>query len=154
MQLSAKFSSIRLKVFVSTHLRCVYIYIYIFIHIHTYIVIPQLGNLVKSTTSLEKPLVKVQVTRQISLRSKDKIALEIVNKKLEELENKEPITSSTSRHRRLANLDIHTASSSSNKTSLESKEEIEQLENQFKVYTCEYLCIYVYIYNKYIHICI
>ena len=86
----------------------------------------------KSTTSLEKPLVKVQVTRQISLRSKDKIALEIVNKKLEELENKEPITSSTSRHRRLANLDIHTASSSSNKTSLESKEEIEQLENQFQ----------------------
>ena len=44
----------------------------------------------------------------------------------------EPITSSTSRDPRLATLDIHRASSSFSKNSLESEEEIEQLENQFQ----------------------
>ena len=42
-------------------------------------VIPQSGNLVKLIPSLEKPLVKLPLTRQTSLRSKDKTALEIVN---------------------------------------------------------------------------
>ena len=48
-------------------------------------VIPQLGNLVKPIPSLKKPLVKLPVTQQTSLRSKDKTSLEIVNQKLEEL---------------------------------------------------------------------
>ena len=42
-------------------------------------VIPQSGNLVKLIPSLEKPLVKLPLTRQTSLRSKDKTTLEIVN---------------------------------------------------------------------------
>ena len=50
--------------------------------------IPQSGNLVKPIPSLEKPLVKLSVTWQTSLKSKDKIALEIVNQKLEELVKK------------------------------------------------------------------
>ena len=95
-------------------------------------VIPQLGNLVKPIPSLEKPLVKLPVTRQTRLRSKDKTTLEIVNQKLEELVKKEPITSSTTRDPRLNTLDIHTTSSSRSKTSSKSEEEIEQLENQFQ----------------------
>ena len=42
-------------------------------------VIPQSGNLVKLIPSLEKPLVKLPLTRQTSLRSKDKTTLEIVS---------------------------------------------------------------------------
>ena len=97
--------------------------------------IPQLGNLVKQPIqSLEKPLVKLPITRQTNLRSKNKTALEIVNQKLEELVKKEPTTSSTSKDPRLNTLDIHTASSSSsnNKTSTEFEKEIEKLENQFQ----------------------
>ena len=91
--------------------------------------IPQLGNLVKPIPSLEKPLVKLLVTRQTSLRSKDKIALEIVNQKLEELVKKEPTISSTSRNPTLNTLDIHTASrsSSSNQASSKSEEEIKKI---------------------------
>ena len=91
--------------------------------------IPQSGNLVKPTLSLEKPLVKLLVTRQTSLRSKDKIALEIVNQKLEELVKKESTISSTSRNPTLNTLDIHTASrsSSSSQAFSKSKEEIKKI---------------------------
>jgi len=80
-------------------------------------VILQLGNQAKPILTLEKPLVKLPVTRQTNLRSKDKKALEIVTQKLEELVKKEPTTPSRSIDPRLAVLDTHTASSSSSKTS-------------------------------------
>ena len=54
-------------------------------------VILQLGNTSKSI-QLEKPLVKLPTTRQVGLKSRDKIALEIVIQKLEELVKKEPLT--------------------------------------------------------------
>ena len=95
-------------------------------------VIPQLGNLVWPIPSLEKLLVKLPITRQTSLKSKDKTTLEIVNQKLEKLVKKEPITSLTSRDSRLNTLEIHTTSNSSSNTSSESENEIEQLENQFQ----------------------
>ena len=41
-------------------------------------VILQLENLAKPIQTLEKPLVKLPVTRQTNLRSKDKTTLEIV----------------------------------------------------------------------------
>ena len=92
----------------------------------------QPGNQAKPIPTLEKPLVKLPVTRQTSLRSKDKTALEIVTQKLEELVKKEPTTPSTSIDPRLAVLDIHTASSSFSRTSSENEKEIEQLEDQFR----------------------
>ena len=54
-------------------------------------VILQPGNTSKSI-QLEKPLVKLPTTRQVSLKSRDKTALEIVIQKLEELVKKEPLT--------------------------------------------------------------
>ena len=62
---------------------------------------------------------KLPVSIQASRRSKDKIALEIVNQKLEDLVKKESGTCSAS---------------NSSQTSSKSKREIEQLENQFRDY--------------------
>ena len=84
----------------------------------------QPGNQAKPIPTLEKPLVKLPVTRQTSLKSKDKTALEIVTQKLEELVKKEPTTPSVSIDPRLAVLDIHTTSSSSSRTSSENEKEI------------------------------
>ena len=97
-------------------------------------VILQPGNQAKPSPTLEKPLVKLPTTRQTSLKSKDKIALEIVTQKLEELVKNEPITPSpdTTSSTKLQVLDVHIASSSSRRTSLDNKKEIEQLENQFR----------------------
>ena len=95
-------------------------------------VILQPGNQVKPNPTLEKPLVKLPTTRQTSLRSKDKTALEIVTQKLEELVKKEPVTSSPSSNPKLNVLDIHTTSSSSSRTSSNNEKEIEHLENQFQ----------------------
>ena len=72
------------------------------------------------------------MTRQTSLRSKDKTALEIVTQKLEEVVTKEPVTPSPIKAPQLNVLDIHTTSSSSSQASQESNKEIEQLENQFQ----------------------
>ena len=95
-------------------------------------VILQPGNQVKPILTLEKPLVKLPVTRQTSLRSKDKTTLEIVTQKLEQLVKKELITLSPSIDPRLAVLDVHMASSSSSQTTQEFDRDIEQLENQFR----------------------
>ena len=95
-------------------------------------VILQPGNQVKPILTLEKPLVKLPVTRQTSLRSKDKTTLEIVTQELEELVKKELVTPSPSIDPRLAVLDIHTASSSFSRTSSENEKEIEQPEDQFR----------------------
>ena len=97
-------------------------------------VILQPRNPSKPVQALEKSLVKLPTTRQTSLKSKDKTALEIVAKKLEELMKKEPVTHSpnTTSSSKLVVLDIHTASSSSSRTSLDNEKEIEQLENQFR----------------------
>ena len=124
-------------------------------------VILQPGNPSKPSPTLEKPLVKLPTTRQASLKSKDQTALEICLQKMEELVKKEPVipspdTTSSSRlvtldarkvprslekkkpiissstSRNLVVLDVHTASSSSSRTSLESEKEIEKLENQFR----------------------
>ena len=121
-------------------------------------VILQPGNPSKPSPALEKPLVKLPTTRQASLKSKDQTALEICLQKMEELVKKEPVTPSpntttssrlvtvdarkASRSsmkekpvvssptpRKLVVLDIHTASSSSSRTSSESEKEIEKLEN-------------------------
>ena len=72
------------------------------------------------------------MTRQTSLRSKDKTALEIVTQKLEEVVTKEPVTPSPNKAPQLNVLDIHTTSSSSSQASQESNKEIEQLENKFQ----------------------
>ena len=80
-------------------------------------VILQPGNQVKPNPTLKKPLVKLPTTKQTSLRSKDKTALEVVTQKLEELVKKELVTSSPSSNPKLNVLDIHIASSSSSKTS-------------------------------------
>ena len=88
-------------------------------------VILQPRNPSKPIPSLEKPFVKLPVTRQTSLKSKDKIALEIVTQKLEELVKKELVTPSPSKAPQLNVLEIHTASSSSNRTSSENKKEIK-----------------------------
>ena len=72
------------------------------------------------------------MTRQTSLRSKDKTALEIVTQKLEEVVTKEPVTPSPNKASQLNVLDIHTTSSSSSQASQESNKEIEQLENKFQ----------------------
>ena len=95
-------------------------------------VILQPGNQAKPNPTLEKPLVKLPTTRQTSLKSKDKTALEIVTQKLEELVKKEPVTPSPSKTPQLSVLDIHTASSSSSRTSSDNEKEIEHLENQFR----------------------
>ena len=92
-------------------------------------VILQPGNQVKPNPTLEKPLVKLPTTRQTSLRSKDKTALEIVTQKLEELVKKEPVTSSSSSNPKLNVLNIHITSNSSSRTSLDNEKEIEHLEN-------------------------
>ena len=92
-------------------------------------VILQPGNQAKHNPTLEKPLVKLPTTRQTNLRSKDKIALEVVTQKLEELVKKEPGISSSSSNPKLNVLDIHIASSSSSRTSLDNEKEIEHLEN-------------------------
>ncbi|KAL0013371.1 hypothetical protein SO802_000440 [Lithocarpus litseifolius] len=67
-----------------------------------------------------------------SLRFKDKTVVEIVTQKLEELVKKEPVTPSHSKGPQLAALDIHTASSSSSRTSSENEKVMEHLENQFR----------------------
>ena len=97
-------------------------------------VILQPGNPNKPVQTIEKPLVKLPTTRQTNLKSKDKTTLEIVAQKLEELVKKEPITPSTdiTSSSKLAVLDVHTASSSSSRTSSDNEKEIEQLENQFQ----------------------
>ena len=74
--------------------------------------------------TLEKPLVKLPTTKQTSLRSKDKTALEVVTQKLKELVKKEPVTPSPSNVPKLNVLDIHTASSCSSRTSLDNEKEI------------------------------
>ena len=123
-------------------------------------VILQPRNPSKPSPALEKPLVKLPTTRRTSLKSKDQTTLEICLQKMEELVKKEPITpsldtTSSSRlvtletrkvprspvkkkpvissptSRKLVVLDVHTASSSSGRTSSESDKEIEKLENQF-----------------------
>ena len=103
-------------------------------------VILQPGNPSKPIQTLEKPLVKLPITRQTSLRPKDKTTLEIVSQKLEELVKKEPVTpspntTSTSREPRdnwLITLEAYIASSSSSKTSSETEKEIKHLEDQFQ----------------------
>ena len=94
----------------------------------------QLGNPSKPSPALEKPLVKLPTTRQASLKSKDQTTLEICLQKMEELVKKEPVTPSpdTTSSSRLVTLDVHTASSSSNRAPSDSEKEIEKLENQFR----------------------
>ena len=97
----------------------------------------QPGNPSKPIQTLEKPVVKLPTTRQASLKPKDKIALEIVTLKLEELLKKEPVTpspvtTSSSKAPQLNVLEIHTTSSSSSRISSDNEKEIEQLENQFR----------------------
>ena len=60
-------------------------------------VILQPGNQAKPNPTLEKPLVQLPITRQTSLMSKDKTALEIVTQKLKELVKNEPVTPSPSK---------------------------------------------------------
>ena len=95
-------------------------------------VILQPGNPSKPSPTLKKPLVKLSTTRQANLKSKDQTALEICLQKMEELVKKEPVTPSpdTTSSSRLVTLDIHTASSSSSRTSSDSGKEIETLKNQ------------------------
>ena len=124
-------------------------------------VILQPRNPSKPSPALEKPLVKLPTTRQASLKSKDQTALEICLQKMEELVKKEPVTPSpntttssrlvtldarkASRSsmkekpvvssptpRKLVVLDIHTASSSSSRTSLAREKDREKLENKFR----------------------
>ena len=96
-------------------------------------VILQSGSPGKPAPTLEKPLVKLPTIRQASLKSKDQTALEVCLQKMEELVKKKPVTLSpdTTTSSRLIVLDAHTASSDSSRTSSESENEIEKLENQF-----------------------
>ena len=89
-------------------------------------VILQPGNPSKPVPSLEKPLVKLPVTRHTSLRFKDKTSLEIVTQKLEELVKKEPATTSSSTCPQLKVLNIHIASSSSSQTHSDNEKKIKK----------------------------
>ena len=89
-------------------------------------VILQPRNQAKPNPTLKKPLIKLPTTKQTSLRSKDKIALEVVTQKLEELVKKELVTSSPSSNPKLNVLDIHIASSSSSRTSPTYPDQLNQ----------------------------
>ena len=94
-------------------------------------VILQPGNPSKPTPAIEKPLIKLPTTKQASLKSKDQTTIEIVLQKMQELVKKESVTPSPNitSSSRLITLDVHTASSSSSRTSSDSEKEIEKLEN-------------------------
>ena len=103
-------------------------------------VLLQPENSSKPIQTLEKPLVKLPTTRQASLKPKEQTALKEMAQKLDDLVKKEPVTPSldhttTSRDPRLEHqantLHAYTASSSSSRTSSETKQEIEQIEDQF-----------------------
>ena len=95
------------------------------LHGHSY------GNIVIKVINIIQYMKYMKYTHTHT-HTTDKTALEIVTQKLEELVKKEPTTPSTSIDPRLAVLDIHTASSSSSRTSSENEKEIEQLEDQFR----------------------
>lgn len=89
-----------------------------------------------SVQTLEKPLIRLPANRQASLKSKDKIALEVVNHRLENLVKKElgsssnpKVTEESPQGRTIVTLG---KTSTSSQNSLESEKDYEHLETKFK----------------------